>query len=102
MRRHGKRGLKKQRNHGFSTDWQRRLNIVKAQFRSTTWPSTAEEGLHQVLALSDHGWVQLISGLKAENPGASARQLEDAAHRLLRRWDDARQTLILSRKNQKA
>ncbi len=74
-------------------DWLQRLYLVKAEFRSARWPATEEDGMRQVLALSGEGWATMIAGLKAERPGASARELEDMAHRLLWRWDKARSPL---------
>lgn len=81
--------------------WLKRLDRVKEEFRSTSWPATAEEGLYQVLALSGQGWAQLMSSLKVDNPKASARQIESAAHQLLWRWDDARSRMKTILKNRK-
>jgi len=99
MRRQAKKGFRRRLGQNFPPFWLSRLDLVKAEFRSTHWPATVEEGLYQVLALSDQGWAQLISSLKAENPGASAGQLENAAHRLLRRWDAARRALLSIRES---
>lgn len=90
-----------ERDRGCPPFWLKRLDRVKKQFQSTSWPATAEEGLRQVLALSGQGWAQLISSLKVESPKASARQIESAAHQLLRRWDKARTTMKENLKNRK-
>ncbi|WP_168063627.1 hypothetical protein [Candidatus Manganitrophus noduliformans] len=42
-----------------------------------------------------------MSSLKTENPKASAHQIEDAAHQLLWRWDEARTTMRANLKNRK-
>lgn len=101
MRREIRKDLEKQNGLPFPPFWLKHLNLVKEEFRSTVWPATAEEGLCQVLALSGQGWRQLMSSLKAENPKASAHQIEDAAHQLLWRWDEARTTMRANLKNRK-
>jgi|SRR5581483_6043300 len=101
MKREIRKDLEKQNSLLFPPFWLKHLNLVKEEFRSTVWPATAEEGLYQVLALSGRGRRQLMSSLKAENPKASAHEIEEAAHQLLWRWDEARTTMRENLKNRK-
>jgi hypothetical protein len=78
--------------------WLRNLDKVRAEFQSVRWPKSAEEGMRQVLALSEQGWTQLLAGLRAENPGASARKIEASAHRYLQRWESSKRELLFVRK----
>ncbi|RMH34851.1 MAG: hypothetical protein D6690_09840 [Nitrospirae bacterium] len=77
--------------------WLKDITRIKAEMRSHIWPATAEDGIEEVLALSDQAWRQLRAQLKLHYPKATRCQLEQLAYQQVGQWEEARNRLIGSR-----